>query len=451
MSGRKLPRLCIHSGTQRYYIKIQGRRIYLGKVGGPEAEQRAEAERLRILRELATGAPARPPAAAEVTVNVLLVAYMEHVDEYYRLPDGQPSGEVVQIDLAIKPLQRLHGSTPVTEFGPLCLEAVQRAMIDHSWKNELERAQAKKTGWCRKLINAQVNRIRRLFKWGVSRGLVPAEVHHALTTLAPLRRHRSAARETAEVPPAPEAAVEAVRARVSPTVRAMIDLQLLTGARPGEVCRLRGRDIDRTGALVSELLGVPFDGVGRVWAYLPGYTSGGSTAAPSQRHKTAHHGHIRIVPIGPRAQELLAPWLAGLDPEEYVFSPARAAAARQALRRQARQTPRYLSQLQRGARPAPKRQPGPRYLISSYAHAIEQACLGRPARPKKRGRAALPEIPAVPHWHPHQLRHNATTRLQREFGWEVARVVCGHKSLSTTQIYVVDDLAAAFKAMELRG
>ena len=29
---------------------------------------------------------------------------------------------------------------------------------------------------------------------------------------------------------------------------------------------------------------------------------------------------------------------------------------------------------------------------------------------------------AIPHWHPYQLRHNATTRLVQQFGWDVARM-----------------------------
>ena len=34
----------------------------------------------------------------------------------------------------------------------------------------------------------------------------------------------------------------------------------------------------------------------------------------------------------------------------------------------------------------------------------------------------------IPHWHPNQLRHNAATRLRREFGLDMARAVLGHSS-----------------------
>ena len=38
-------------------------------------------------------------------------------------------------------------------------------------------------------------------------------------------------------------------------------------------------------------------------------------------------------------------------------------------------------------------------------------------------------------WHPHQLRHNAATRLRKEFGLEAAQVILGHKTLAVTEVY----------------
>ncbi len=74
---------------------------------------------------------------------------------------------------------------------------------------------------------------------------------------------------------------------------------------------------------------------------------------------------------------------------------------------------------------------GTRYRIDSYGHAIARACL----------RAG------VAHWFPHQLRHNAATRLVAEFGWEIARIVLGHRQVQTTQIYAMDGYAKAIEAM----
>jgi integrase len=50
-------------------------------------------------------------------------------------------------------------------------------------------------------------------------------------------------------------------------------------------------------------------------------------------------------------------------------------------------------------------------------------------------------------WHPHQLRHNAATRLRREFGIEAARVILGHRSAGITEIYAEADMEKGKKIM----
>ncbi len=76
----------------------------------------------------------------------------------------------------------------------------------------------------------------------------------------------------------------------------MVRLQLLTAARPGEVASIRPRDVDRSDPAC--------------WVYRPG------------SHKTEHHGRERVIVIGPRAQEVLAP-LAGPRPGRLLLLPGR--------------------------------------------------------------------------------------------------------------------------------
>jgi integrase len=45
----------------------------------------------------------------------------------------------------------------------------------------------------------------------------------------------------------------------------------------------------------------------------------------------------------------------------------------------------------------------------------------------------------VPHWHPHQLRHNHATMVRRQYGLEVARILLGHKTAAVTEIYAEAD------------
>lgn len=123
-------------------------------------------------------------------------------------------------------------------------------------------------------------------------------VNIPVLALAGLRKGRSAARETEKVRPVPDAQVEAVLPLLSPQVVAMIELQRLTGARSGELCRLRTCDVDTSDD--------------RMWVYRPPH------------HKTAHHDQVREIFLGPKARRILEPFLEP-DLQAFVFSPAEAA------------------------------------------------------------------------------------------------------------------------------
>jgi integrase len=70
-----------------------------------------------------------------------------------------------------------------------------------------------------------------------------------------------------------------------------------------------------------------------------------------------------------------------------------------------------------------------------------------PLRPPRDAPRECPRVGPPPSWHPHQLRHNAATRLRKEFGLDVARAVLGHSSAAVTEIYAELDMAKASEAM----
>ena len=51
-------------------------------------------------------------------------------------------------------------------------------------------------------------------------------------------------------------------------------------------------------------------------------------------------------------------------------------------------------------------------------------------------------------WHPNQLRHNAATRIRAAYGIEAARIILGHASAVTSEIYAEIDRE---KAREIVG
>jgi integrase len=222
--------------------------------------------------------------------------------------------------------------------------------------------------------------------------LVPPAVFQSLKAVPGLRYGRSEARESAPVKPVPEAFIEAIRQHVLPPVWAMIELQRLTGMRPGEVTAMRNGDLNTSG---------------KVWTYEPA------------QHKTAHHGHRRTIFIGPKAQEVLRPWLK-TDLQVFLFSPREAVEALRASQQRPHRTPKartYAMLLKRRRRKTPPRMLRERYTVEAYGRAIARAIKAANRKRKE----ANAEAADIPHWHPHQLRHNAATWIRREFGLDVGR------------------------------
>jgi integrase len=295
---------------------------------------------------------------------------------------------------------------------------------------------------CRTHINQQIGRIKRMFKWAVEQELVDANVWHALQAVSGLRAGKTEAREAEPVKPVAEEHVNATLPQLSPTVKAMVELQVITGMRPGEVCGMRTCDIDTTGAL---------------WAYKPAH------------HKTEHHGHERVIYLGPKAQAILRPLLKP-DLMAYIFSPAEAEAWVRQQRHAERKTPLSHGNIPgSNVKRRPKRRPGNRFNVAAYRRAIARACdrafpAPEPLAKRQGETAAEWKARLTPEqrqglrrwrdqhrWHPHQLRHTAATKLRKEYGLEAAQVILGHKTLTVTQVYAEKNVEAARKIMSAVG
>lgn len=121
--------------------------------------------------------------------------------------------------------------------------------------------------------------------------------------------------------------------------------------------------------------------------------------------------------------------------------------ALRAERRRNRKTPITPSQAKRKKKRRPKVTPQSHYTSESYRRAIARACDEADAVARKQHPEAKPGEVFVPPWHAHQLRHNAATRLRKEFGIEAARVVLGHRTAAVTEVYAEMDQAKASTIM----
>jgi integrase len=326
--------------------------------------------------------------------------------------DGQPTAEQHHVKTAIRHPLRLYESHLAAEFGPTNLKVVRQSMIE--------------AGWARNYVNSQVGVLVRMFKWGVTEGLLPASVHAALDLLDGLRRGESPARETSKRHGVDDATVTATLPHLSPTVRAMIELQRSTGARPGEICVLRPGDLDRSG---------------EVWEYSP------------MQHKGELYDRERCIYIGSKGQHALLPFL--LRPaESFCFSPADSMAWHRAERHAARRTAQSCgNSIGTNRKRRPKRSPGDKYDVASYRRAIHRACdLAFRAPAEIEGdKSAIEKWQSDHRWSPHQLRHSMATQVRKEFDIEAAKAVLGRAATNVTGIYAEADRQRAIEVAKLIG
>ena len=117
-------------------------------------------------------------------------------------------------------------------------------------------------------------------------------------------------------------------------------------------------------------------------------------------------------------------------------------------RRSARKTPLYPSHAARYERQReqkPDRVVGDIYTAATLRRAVERAV-----------KAANKERPAqglqpMPNWHPYQIRHSAATRIRKDHGIEMVRVLLGHSSATMAEHYAEADLVKARAVMEQAG
>ena len=424
--SRRIPKLRLHKPSRQGVVTLSGKDIYLGswpagRKAVPDdvqaAYERAIAEWLAegfgTIRESVPVPAAQSRGIVPITVAELAAQFWVFAEKKYRGPDGKPTAETSSHRVTLRVLRRLYGSILVADFGPLKLRAVREAFIA--------------AGMARVNVNHHVGRVKRIFKWGVEREIVPPQVLLGLSAVGGLRRGGGECREGRIVRPVPDALIDCTLPCLPPPALAMVQLLRLTGMRVGEACAMRPADIDKTGT---------------VWTYRPTH------------HKTASRGHVRVIAIGPKGQACLRPLLEGLSAEDFIFSPARWVAELNAAKSANRKTPLWPSHVARNAnvrKKNPGRTPGDRYTPHSVARAVARACAKASPVPKDATPEEAAAWKAANWWHVHQLRHSFATAARKAVGIEAASASLGHSGLAVTEIYAERDQALAEKVATLLG
>lgn len=379
--------------TGQARIRVAGEEVYLGVHGSPQSWTRYREE---LARWQAQGEKAPLPHSEAELVQHVIAAHVAHIREEVKA--GHLS-EFAERDCmaAYAALLRLHGSTPVSLFGPRQFRDVGQAMLAGSWLNAEEKVARQKNGnaltCSRKTVNHRMRRIRKAFKWSASQELVALEVYQRLTTVDGFR---VSAEVEEEVEPVDPETVEKTLAHLGPVVGAMVRLQLLTGMRPGEVCALTASQIHRDGLKVE---GVP------IWVYRPTHD------------KQSHRRKPVPIALGPKAQQVIEPFMGRSG---FLFSPLEEMEAIAQKRHAEARFPRKRKGFQ-------NRTFTDGYTIQKYYTRIRRVCAAQ----------------GIPHWHPNQLRHTAEVNVERAFNLDAARAVLRHRDAKTTTRYGIIDLQKA--------
>lgn len=387
----RTPKLRRHKSKDLAFVECRALfkppKKYLGKWGSEEAKV-AYAHILARLADLeANGVPRAPVKhPSQLTVNDLSVLFLRHhkalaIRKSAENGKNPKRSEFANLKAAARPLWKTHGKMKVADFGPKAMRDVQAAMV------------AK--GWCRRQVNAQLGRVRRIFKWGVSHEMVAPEILTAICTVPALREGESAAPEKAEIGPVAWRDVSRVLPFMSPHVADMVRVGWLTGARPDELTSLKAEEIDRSDS---------------IWVFRP------------QKHKTTWRGKQRFVCFGWKSQRImLRYWTTG-----YLFSPAKAMAA--------------INRRRKGMLT--------RYTAGSFQHAVNHAFAklvklkGGLARKKGQPMKDWLAQYGIVYWHPNQLRHSRATAVRATWGVEAAGAAIGD-SFDAALIYAEQSLDLA--------
>jgi len=394
---RKLsPTVSEHRGRVRArWTSGSGRQeIDLGPADQPEVWR---ANLARLTERLATEPDSAPRLPSDLLVSELLVAWI----------GGSDLAHV---------RDRSRYRQAVAQFGDMFGERVAREIKTgevESWAIGMARLERDgKQVYSESTIRARLAYLKRAWRWAARQGLLPAECSMQFDLVAGPRP--GIARKTRKIRSASAEQVELILPHLRSPVRAIVQLQRLTGARPSELFRLRPRDVLRD--CVAEIADYGKVDLKRLGVWL----------VVLEEHKTESVSACdRWIVLGRQAQEILAPFLERAN-DAFCFSPVEAAEERWQESREDR--------AKRGGGSGGNRKPKAEsrlrqhYDKGSYRQAVNRACV----------KAGVPKI------NPYQLRHLFSVTTRDAHGLDATQAAMGHTSPQTTQRYAKRsfDLAA---------
>ena len=447
MAVIKLPALRFHKPSKQFYAWQGNRRIYFGEKHADAVERYHRfIATIIVPADQSTSATATAASAkSSLTVAEAVLLYYKHKQK--ELEDGRIRRYTLdRVRAATRAVAEACGEMPVCEFRGKALEKVQQYLVKRRLRRKVRGNRKRPPRFdpnatlSRQYANLVLSSVMLCWSWLVKEEIVPPDNLAIMREVAPIGE-QPGVRESTRITPVSVDVVEATLPECHPTLTAMIRLQQLTGMRPGEICAMRRCDLS---TLPSERIKLPKSNYEvsarehngqRIWLYAPG------------THKTLRKRKVRVILIGPRAQEILYPYL-NREPQAHIFNPNEAVQLYRKLQRERRQSPVQPSQVERAKR---NRAKGGKvsereyYTSESYGRAVARAIDRTNAARVAKG------IEPIPTWAPNQLRHAVATEVAERFDEATAAALIGHSGMDTIKVYAEQAIGKAAAAAAEMG
>ena len=174
----KAPKLCFHKASGRFFVYKNRKPDYFKRPKGI-TDKAYEKHAKKLYQEFVARLAIDQFAEIEIdhdtpvvyTCSNLALRYLAFAKRRY----GKRSAEYNNTIHVLEFLNDQYGTLPLSKFDSIALENVRFAMIDSQ-------------RWCRRQINDQVKRLRKIFRWATEKKLVGDAVYGNLIALRPLSR-----------------------------------------------------------------------------------------------------------------------------------------------------------------------------------------------------------------------------------------------------------------------
>ncbi len=224
-----MPRPKAHAPGYRYHVSGQavvtfcGKNFYLGEYDSPQSRAKYFALLAEYHKNGCTSPPLKETHQADqpITVRCVTAEFREHIKQKYA---NNPQ-ETNRFQNLCTTLEDEYGELPAQEFGPRRLAEMRDLFVA--------------SGNCRNYANRQTRNVVQIFRFAVSRELIGPDRIVALESLEPLRHGQTTAPESEPVESVDIELVKLTAPHLSPTLKAMLMVQVATGMRSGELVIMR--------------------------------------------------------------------------------------------------------------------------------------------------------------------------------------------------------------------